>query len=99
QRLTRDPKPLGSAASDVPPDLALAVDRCLQREVTKRWPDAKSLRETLLPSDEESEDSLSGRLLRAGVTIGSLAVLAFGYASAYSVLNPDFRLPLRGIGI
>jgi serine/threonine-protein kinase len=40
QRLTRDPRPLGSAASGVPPDLALAVDRCLQRDVTKRWPDA-----------------------------------------------------------
>jgi serine/threonine protein kinase len=99
QRLTRDPRPLGSAASEVPPDLALAVDRCLQRDVTKRWPDAKSLRETLLPSDEESEDSLSGRLLRTSVTIGSLAVLAFGYVSVYSALNPNFRLPLRSIGL
>src|SRR5262249_845244 len=42
-----DPRPetAESAASDVPPDLATAVDRCLQRDVTKRWPDAKSLRE------------------------------------------------------
>jgi hypothetical protein len=99
QRLTRDPKPLGSAASEVPPDLALAVDRCLQRDVTKRWPDAKSLREALLPSDEESEDSLPGRMLRISVTIASLAVLAFGYLSVYFALNPDFRLPLRGIGM
>ena len=99
QRLTRDPRPLGSAASEVPPDLALAVDRCLQRDVTKRWPDAKSLREALLPSDEESEDSLSGRLLRTSVTIGLLMVLAFGYVSVYSALNPNFRLPLRGIGL
>src|SRR5262249_53528281 len=43
QRLTRDPQPLASAISDVPSDIALAVDRCLQRDVTKRWPDARSL--------------------------------------------------------
>jgi hypothetical protein len=99
QRLTRDPRPLGSAASEVPPDLALAIDRCLQRDVTKRWPDAKSLREALQPSDEESEDSLPGRFLRLSVTLASLAVLAFGYLSVYSALNPNFRLPLRGIGV
>jgi protein kinase-like protein len=99
QRLTRDPRPLGSAASEVPPDLALAIDRCLQRDVTKRWPDAKSLREALQLSDEEPEDSLPGRFLRLSVTLASLAVLAFGYLSVYSALNPNFRLPLRGIGV
>jgi serine/threonine protein kinase len=98
QRLTRDPKPLASAASDVPADLAVAVDRCLQRDVTKRWPDAKSLREALQPSDEETDDSLPGRLLRISVTIGTLGVLAFAYLSAYSALNSNFRL-LRGVPV
>jgi serine/threonine protein kinase len=97
QRLTRDPRPLGSAAAEVPLDLALAVDRCLQRDVTKRWRDAKGLREALQPSDEESDDSLPGRLLRFSVTIGALGILAFAYLSAYSALNPNFRLPRRGI--
>ena len=99
QRLTRDPKPLGSAVPDLPSDLAPVVDRCLQRDVTKRWPDAKSLREALLPSDEESEDSLPGRLLRISATIGPLAVLAFGYLSVYSALNPDFKFAPRAAGI
>jgi serine/threonine protein kinase len=97
QRLTRDPKPIGSAASDLPPDLALAVDRCLQRDVTKRWPDAKSLREALLPSDEESEDSLPARLLRVNATMGLLALLVFGYLSVYSVINPHFKFVPRAI--
>jgi serine/threonine protein kinase len=97
QRLTRDPKPLGSAASDLPPDLALAVDRCLQRDVTKRWPDAKSLREALLPSDEESDDSLPARLLRLSATLGSLAVLAFVYLSVYFAINPDFKFVPKAI--
>jgi hypothetical protein len=98
QRLTRDPKPLGSAASDLPPDLALAVDRCLQRDVTKRWPDAKSLREALLPSDEEPDDSLPARLLRISATMGSLAVLALVYLSVYFAINPDFKFVPRAIG-
>jgi hypothetical protein len=99
QRLTRDPKPLASAAPGVPSDLALAVDRCLQRDASKRWPDTKSLREALQPSDEESEDSLPERLLRFGVSFGSLGVLAFAYQLVYSALDPNFRLPLRGVPI
>ncbi len=97
QRLTRDPSPLASAASEIPPDLAHAVDRCLERDATKRWPDAKSLREALQPADEESEDSLPGRLLRISVTLGLLSVLAFVYLSVFSALNPNFRLPLGGL--
>jgi len=99
RRLTSDPKPLGSAASDLPPDLALAVDRCLQRDVTKRWPDAKSLREALLPSDEESDESLPARLLRVSATMGSLATLAFVYLSGYFAINPHFKFVPMAIGI
>jgi hypothetical protein len=97
QRLTGDPKPLGATASGLPPDLALAVNRCLQRDLAKRWPDAKSLREALLPSAEESDESLPARLLRLSVTIGSLALLAFVYLSVYSVIHPDFKLVPRAI--
>jgi hypothetical protein len=99
QRLTREAKPLGSVSSAVPSDLALAVDRCLQRDVTKRWPDARSLRETLLPSDEESEDTPVGRLLHISVRLGTAALLGLGYLSVYLALNPDQRLAVRGLGI
>ena len=99
QRLTRDPKPLSAAALDAPPDLALAVDRCLQRDATKRWPDAKSLREALLPGDEESDDSLPGRMLRTSAAIGSLAVLALVYLSVYFAFNPSFRFVPMAMGV
>jgi len=99
ERLIRDAKPLGSLVAGVPSDIALAVDRCLQRDPAKRWPDAKSLRESLLPYDEDVEESLSARLIRVSVILGALSVIAFGYVTAYSLLNPEFRLPLRGIGI
>jgi len=84
--------------SELPPDLALAVDRCLQRDVTKRWPDVKSLREALLPSDEESDDSLPARLLRVSATMGLLALLVFVYLSVYFAINPHFKFVPRAIG-
>jgi tRNA A-37 threonylcarbamoyl transferase component Bud32 len=100
QRLTRDPKPLGSVVSDVPSDIALAVDRCLQRDSAKRWLDAKSLREALLPFDEEMEESFSARMLRLSVVLGTLSVVVFGYFSAaYPILTPALQLPHRGFGI
>jgi len=99
ERLTKDAKPLRSVVANVPPDIALAVDRCLYRDASKRWTDAKSLREALLPFDEDVEESLSARLIRVSVILGALSVIAFCYATAYSLLNPAFKLPLRGIGI
>jgi hypothetical protein len=99
QRLTRDAKPLGSVVSDVPSEIALAVDRCLQRDAAKRWSDAKSLREALLPFEEEVEESLSARMLRLSVIFGALSVLVFGYVSAYSIFNHNFKLSFRGTGI
>jgi tRNA A-37 threonylcarbamoyl transferase component Bud32 len=100
ERLTRDPKPLGSVVSDVPSDIALAVDRCLQRDSTKRWLDAKSLREALLPFDEELEESFSARMLRLCVILGVLSVIAFAYyTAAYSVLTTTLQFPPRAFGI
>src|SRR5262245_40371796 len=63
RRLPHEPRPLASVAQ-VPTDFAHAIDRCLQKDPAQRWPDAKSLREALLPSDEEPEDSFHERLLR-----------------------------------
>jgi serine/threonine protein kinase len=99
QRLTRDAKSLGSVVSGVPSDIALAVDRCLQRDATKRWSDAKSLREALLPFDEEVEESLSARMLRLSVIFGTVAVLVSGYVTAYSIFNSDFQFPFLGARI
>src|SRR6185295_13032982 len=82
QRLTSDPRPLGTAAPGVAPDLALAVMRCLQRDPVNRWTDAKSLREALMPSDDESDDTdtfVSLRVLRLFMPLAGLALLARGY--------------------
>ena len=100
QRLTRDPKPLRSAAPEVPYDLALAVDRCLQRDTAKRWSDAKSLRAALLPPEEESEYSPPVRVLQTVSTVVlPLALLAFGHLRIFAVLNPDFQSAGRLTGL
>ena len=91
QRLTRDAKPLGAVASDVPNDIALAVDRCLQRDAAKRWVDARILREALLPFDEEQEESLAVRMLRLGVIFGAVSVLVFVHLMVFGFLSPKSR--------
>ena len=89
QRLTKDPPPLGSAVAGLPSDLALAVDRCLERDPANRWPDARSLREALLPSDEEPEDTVAGRMLRIGVTMFSFSIAAVIYVLLFRALRPE----------
>jgi serine/threonine protein kinase len=89
QRLTRDPKPLRSVGPEVPYDLALAIDRCLQRDTAKRWSDAKSLRAALSPP-EEAEYSPPVRVLQTvGTVVLPLALLAFGHLRIFAALNPD----------
>jgi serine/threonine protein kinase len=95
QRLTHDPRPLGSIAARVPQDLVQAINRCLQKDPATRWPDAKSLREVLVPSDEESEDTFAGRMLRTSTSVILLALLAVEYFAIFVALNPDVRLPDR----
>lgn len=89
QRLTQAPRPLGSVAADVAPDLAQAISRCLQKDPANRWPDAKSLRETLMPTEEESEFAPPVRVLQTIATIVlPLALIAFGYLRVIAALHP-----------
>jgi hypothetical protein len=88
QRLTNDPAPLGTVAAAVPADLAQAVDRCLQRDPARRWPDARSLREALLPSEEELENTFEERLLRIAAFLTVIAGLVVVHAAFHALLNP-----------
>jgi hypothetical protein len=91
-RLGKDPKPLGSVAAGVAPDLASALDRCLQRDPANRWADAKSLREALMPSVEETEDGVEVRLLRGGIAGVALGLLGSGHLAIFAALDPGVRL-------
>jgi Protein kinase domain len=99
QRLMHDAKPLGSVRPGVAPDLALAIDRCLENDPANRWLDARSLRATLSPSDEDGEASLTERLLRLGVAMMGLTLLALSYLAIFAAFNPgSLRLLPRGFG-
>jgi serine/threonine protein kinase len=104
QRLTHEPRPLASVAGHVPGDMAQAITRCLQKDPDHRWPDARSLREALLPSDEEPENTFHERLLRISTSLLLLALVVEGYATVFTVLTPGLLSPrasrlLRGMPI
>ncbi len=73
QRLTTQPQRLRIVVPSVAEDLAVAIDRCLERDPSKRWPDAKSLRFALAPTDDEADDPLFVRNLRMGILMITLA--------------------------
>jgi len=53
--LTRDPKPLSEAASDVPEDFEKLIARCLRKDRERRYQNAIDLKIALLDLKEESE--------------------------------------------
>jgi hypothetical protein len=95
QRLTHEPRPLAAIAGHVPGDMAQAINRCLQKDPANRWPDARSLREALLPSDEEPENTFHERLLRISTSVLLLALVVEGYATAFMALPPGLQLSPR----
>jgi len=94
QRLTKNPPPLASVAR-VPPDFAQAVDRCLQRDADARWQDAKSMREALVPADDDGEEPLPSRMIRTFLGILPVALAALGYLWLYATLNPTMTAARR----
>ncbi|MGH9409425.1 MAG: protein kinase domain-containing protein [Vicinamibacterales bacterium] len=90
QRLMREPRSLGEIAGGAPADLTQPIMRCLERDPAKRWPDARSLREALMPSEEEVEYSPTLRVLKTLTTvILPIAALAFVYWNLFGPLNRD----------
>ncbi len=47
--LDHDPEPLAPLRPDVPPGLCAVIDRCLQKDRERRFPDALALRDALAP--------------------------------------------------
>ena len=55
QQMTRHPAPLRELAPDVPDALAAVIMRCLEKDPALRWPDARSLRDALVSTDESGD--------------------------------------------
>jgi serine/threonine protein kinase len=62
QQASADPPPLISRVPDISPDLATAVMRCLTRDATSRWPDARTFKQSLGAALEDDSERLPGEL-------------------------------------
>src|SRR5262249_30524290 len=87
QRLSQKPRPLRIVAPNTAADLALAIDRCLERDPANRWPDAKSLRLELIPTEDDTDDTLAVRNLRVGTFALSLMAPTFISTSIFGLFN------------
>jgi len=101
QRLTQDPRPLQQAAPDADRDLVAAIMRCLERQASNRWPDAKSFRAALGAGEDDAEDTLASRLFRAGVGFMLICLISIVYMEVIKRFNPanDLWRFERGLGI
>ena len=79
QHMTRHPTPLRDVAPAVPDALAAVIMRCLEKDPALRWPDARSLREALVSTDESGEmpealrqlDGVGNLLLFVGLVLSA----------------------------
>ena len=61
QHITREAPALKMHAPDVPPEIASALTRCLEKDRDRRWPDANSIKGSIsLPSGDETPPALDG---------------------------------------
>jgi serine/threonine protein kinase len=96
QRLRQEPRPLRTVAPNLAEDLIVAIHRCLEREPSNRWADAKSLWSELVPMDDETDDPLTVRLLRIWTGIAALIALALVYVEIFLGFNPGSQ-PLHSL--
>jgi hypothetical protein len=73
EQASADPPPLASRVPDLPPDLGAAIMRCLARDVTSRWSDARAFKQSLGAALEDDSERLPGELREiAGAVFWSL---------------------------
>jgi len=82
QHITKEAPALKTLVPDVPPEIASALGRCLEKDPARRWPDAKSLKESVSAgAGEEVPPALDG--LGAFLTAPLLAFLLLLYVGAW----------------
>ncbi len=79
------PPSLISVAPGVPSSLAVAIDRCLDRDATRRFPDGEALAAALAPSDARS--ALPPALRAWLVAQNPLTIPYLGWSAGFSVLT------------
>ncbi len=92
QHITKEAPALKTHAPDVPPEIASALTRCLEKDRDRRWPDASSIKGSIAaPSPEETPAALDGLgvFLIAPVVFGLLLL----YVGAWWLGGGDVAPP------
>jgi hypothetical protein len=89
QHLTKEPPPLQAAAPEAPHALTAALMRCLAKDPSQRWQDAKSLKEALAPDDLAPVLPASLRILGLSAQAMFGALLINAYVRLYLASNSD----------
>jgi Protein kinase domain len=96
QHMTSHPAPLRAIAPGVPDALAAVVMRCLEKDPTLRWPDARSLREALVSTSESAErpeelrqiDGAGNLLLVIGFVLWALYYVQWLWRGRFEAIPP-----------
>ena len=98
QHITKEPPPLATLASDVPPEIATALTRCLMKNPNGRWPDATRLKNALARKDVETTpeefEGLSDQFRTMVGAVFVLLILGVWWLGGGDVSDPFPALPL-----
>jgi predicted Ser/Thr protein kinase len=89
QHMTKEPPPLHTATPGVPYAVTAPVMRCLAKDPSKRFQDAKALQEALAPREAHPELPARVRALNAIVQALLLLAVIRGYVWLALASNPD----------
>jgi predicted Ser/Thr protein kinase len=91
QHMTKEPPPLQPLAAGAPDTLLKAVTRCLSKDPAARWPDAKALRQSLLPSEEDTELPRDLQAISVSAQVSVFALLAAAYIVLYWWASAEYK--------
>ncbi|HEY0970817.1 MAG TPA: serine/threonine-protein kinase, partial [Gemmatimonadales bacterium] len=91
---------LGSLVADVPPGLAIAIERAIRRDPAERWPDANAMLTALVAPEQPRRGRLRARLasFRDGAAAPAPILVEGHLAGASPAPAADGDLPTVAIG-
>ena len=95
QHITREAPPLKSFAPDIPPDIATALTRCLAKDPTRRWSDARALKAAI--SEAGNVGPVPAPLVPVWRGVQVLAIGSFvgAFVLANAAMTPEPTDPLE----
>ena len=89
QHLTKQPPPLQGVAPDAPHALAATLMRCLAKDPSERWQDARDLKRALAPDESAPELPAKVRALSVCLQGGLAFLLLYGYIRLALAADPS----------